>query len=54
MREPIVVANILVPSEHLGTDQACEERRGVQRDMQFVGRHLADLRVADERSGARF
>ena len=42
MREPIVVANILVPSEHLGNViKLCEERRGVQRDMQFVGRQVS-------------
>ena len=42
MREPIVVANILVPSEHLGdVIKLCEERRGVQRDMQFVGRQVS-------------
>ena len=42
MREPIVLANILVPSEHLGNViKLCEERRGVQRDMQFVGRQVS-------------
>ena len=42
MREPIVVANFLVPSEHLGiVIKLCEERRGVQRDMQFVGRQVS-------------
>jgi GTP-binding protein LepA len=42
MREPIVLANILVPSEHLGSViMLCEERRGVQKDMQFVGKQVA-------------
>jgi GTP-binding protein LepA len=42
MREPIVQANILVPSEHLGNVIAlCVERRGVQKDMQFVGKQVA-------------
>ena len=42
MREPIVLANILVPSEHLGSVIVlCEERRGVQKDMQFVGKQVA-------------
>ncbi len=42
MREPIVQANILVPSEHLGSViTLCEERRGVQKDMQFVGKQVA-------------
>ncbi|MFC3609153.1 translation elongation factor 4 [Stutzerimonas tarimensis] len=38
MREPIVQANILVPQDHLGNViTLCIERRGVQRDMQFLG-----------------
>ena len=42
MREPIVLANILVPSEHLGSVIVlCEERRGVQKDMQFVGKQVS-------------
>jgi len=42
MREPIVSANILVPSEHLGNViKLCEERRGIQKDMQFVGRQVS-------------
>ncbi|GGJ82230.1 translation elongation factor 4 [Pseudomonas matsuisoli] len=37
MREPIVRANILVPQEHLGSViTLCIEKRGVQRDMQFL------------------
>ena len=42
MREPIVRANILLPSEHVGNVlRLCVERRGVQKDMQFVGRQTA-------------
>ncbi|GLS27252.1 translation elongation factor 4 [Marinibactrum halimedae] len=38
MREPICEANILVPKEHLGNViTLCVEKRGVQKDMQFVG-----------------
>ena len=42
MREPIVQASILVPEAHLGKVMAlCTERRGVQKDMQFVGRQVS-------------
>jgi GTP-binding protein LepA len=42
MREPIVRANMLVPHEHLGGVMTlCIERRGVQKDMQFVGRQVS-------------
>ncbi|MBB5209991.1 translation elongation factor 4 [Microbulbifer hydrolyticus] len=38
MREPIVEANILVPQEYLGNViTLCVEKRGVQKDMQYVG-----------------
>ena len=38
IREPIVRATVLVPTEHLGAVLAvCEERRGNQVDMQFIG-----------------
>ncbi|MBT3530556.1 MAG: elongation factor 4 [Gammaproteobacteria bacterium] len=41
-REPIVLANILVPQEHLGNViTLCELRRGVQKDMQFVGKQVS-------------
>ena len=37
MREPIVLANILVPQDHLGNViTLCTERRGTQIDMQFL------------------
>jgi GTP-binding protein LepA len=42
MREPIVVANILVPQEYLGNViTLCVEKRGVQRDMQFLGHQVS-------------
>jgi GTP-binding protein LepA len=42
MREPIARANILVPSEHLGNViNLCVERRGLQKDMQFVGKQVS-------------
>lgn len=42
MREPIVQANILVPQEHLGSViTLCEQKRGVQKDMQFMGRQVS-------------
>jgi GTP-binding protein LepA len=38
MREPIVEANILVPQNYLGAViTLCIEKRGVQRDMQYLG-----------------
>ncbi|SBS27851.1 Elongation factor 4 [Marinomonas spartinae] len=41
MREPIVEANILVPQEYLGSViTLCVEKRGVQKDMQFVGKQV--------------
>ena len=42
MREPIVEADILVPQEHLGNViSLCVEKRGVQKDMQFIGGQVA-------------
>jgi GTP-binding protein LepA len=42
MREPIVLANILVPQEHLGNViMLCEQKRGEQKDMQFMGRQVS-------------
>ena len=42
MREPIVRANILVPSEHVGNViTLCVERRGIQKDMQFIGQQVS-------------
>lgn len=42
MREPIVLASMLVPHEYLGNIiTLCVSRRGVQRDMQFIGRQVS-------------
>ncbi|MEX2321565.1 MAG: translation elongation factor 4, partial [Saccharospirillum sp.] len=50
-REPIVQASILVPQEHVGNViTLCMEKRGVQRDMQFLGGQVAleyDLPMAE-------
>lgn len=38
IREPIILANILVPKDYLGAVIGlCIEKRGVQKDMQFAG-----------------
>jgi GTP-binding protein LepA len=37
MREPIIVANILTPPEHIGNViKLCEEKRGVQRSINYM------------------
>ncbi|HET8709832.1 MAG TPA: translation elongation factor 4 [Spongiibacteraceae bacterium] len=42
MREPIATANILVPQEYLGNViTLCVERRGVQKDMLFLGQQVS-------------
>lgn len=42
MREPIARVNMLVPAEYLGSVIALSiERRGVQKDMQFVGKQVS-------------
>ena len=42
MREPIVLANILVPQEYLGNViNLCVDKRGVQKDMQFIGKQVS-------------
>jgi len=42
MREPIVVANILVPQDHLGSViTLCVEKRGTQKDLQFLGSQVS-------------
>ncbi|MDE2089969.1 MAG: translation elongation factor 4, partial [Gammaproteobacteria bacterium] len=38
IREPIILANILVPQKHLGpVIKLCEEKRGVQKSLQYLG-----------------
>jgi GTP-binding protein LepA len=42
IREPIVLASILVPQEYLGNViQLCIERRGTQKRMQYLGRQVS-------------
>ena len=42
MREPIIVANILVPPEHVGAVLTlCSEKRGVQKKMLFLGSQVS-------------
>jgi GTP-binding protein LepA len=42
MREPIVRANILVPQDYVGAViNLCVEKRGTQKDMQFLGRQVS-------------
>ncbi|HHX83322.1 MAG TPA: elongation factor 4, partial [Pseudomonadaceae bacterium] len=42
MREPIVEANILVPQDYVGAViSLCVDKRGVQKDMQFVGNQVS-------------
>jgi len=42
MREPIARCNILVPQDYLGNViTLCVEKRGVQRDMQFLGTQVS-------------
>ncbi len=42
IREPIILANILVPQEYLGAVIGlCIEKRGVQRNMQYSGKQVA-------------
>jgi len=42
IREPIVIADILVPQEHLGAViTLCIEKRGVQTSMQYMGKQVA-------------
>ncbi|NOS87723.1 MAG: elongation factor 4 [Methylococcaceae bacterium] len=42
IREPIIRANILVPQNYLGgVITLCIEKRGVQKDMQYVGRQVS-------------
>ena len=42
LREPIIVANILVPEKHVGAVmKLCIEKRGVQRHMRYLGGQVA-------------
>ena len=42
IREPIIQANILLPEEYIGAViSLCIEKRGVQKDMQFLGNQVS-------------
>ncbi len=42
IREPIIMANILVPQEYVGNViSLCIEKRGVQKDMQYLGNQVS-------------
>jgi len=42
IREPIILASILVPQEYVGNViKLCEEKRGTQKSMQYVGNQIA-------------
>ncbi len=42
VREPIILANILLPQEYLGgVINLCVEKRGVQKNMQYAGRQVS-------------
>ncbi|MFA7593744.1 MAG: translation elongation factor 4 [Thiohalobacteraceae bacterium] len=42
IREPIILANILVPQDHLGGVMTlCIEKRGVQKNLQYLGNQVA-------------
>ncbi|MDO6461159.1 translation elongation factor 4 [Granulosicoccaceae sp. 1_MG-2023] len=42
IREPIIVANILVPKDYVGdVIKLCIEKRGVQKQMQYVGHQIS-------------
>jgi len=42
LREPIIVANILVPEAHVGSViKLCIEKRGVQKQMRYLGKQVS-------------
>jgi GTP-binding protein LepA len=42
LREPVIIANILVPPEHVGgVLKLCQEKRGVQKKMQQLGTQMS-------------
>ncbi len=51
IREPIIIASILVPPDHVGAVlQLCTEKRGVQKKMQYLGNQMSlqyELPLAD-------
>src|SRR5580700_10773936 len=42
IREPIIIANILVPPEHVGAVlKLCNDKRGTQKKMQYLGKQVS-------------
>ena len=42
IREPIIIADILVPQEYLGNViKLCEEKRGIQKKLQYLGKQIS-------------
>jgi len=55
LREPIIIANILVPPDHVGAVLAlCSEKRGVKKDAVSRQSGIAAIRIAAGRNRARF
>ncbi len=41
IREPVIVAHLLMPQEYVGSVmKLCNDKRGVQKDMQYMGRQV--------------
>ncbi len=41
IREPVIVAHLLMPQEYVGSVmQLCNDKRGIQKDMQYLGRQV--------------
>ena len=41
IREPVITAHLLMPQEYVGSVmQLCNDKRGVQKDMQYLGRQV--------------
>jgi GTP-binding protein LepA len=41
IREPVIVAHLLMPQEYVGSVmQLCNDKRGLQKDMQYMGRQV--------------
>ena len=41
LREPIILANILVPQEHVGSViKLCIEKRGQQKQIRYLGKQV--------------
>jgi hypothetical protein len=55
MEEPWIRATIYTPDEYLGSIlKLCQDRRGIQTGLTYVGPRSGELRAASERGGVRF